>query len=258
MTMSVCADAIDSSRSEDARAALPPTMTPHAIAVLFQRADLALYGDAWRDFLLWANIGPVIGSDHGADGDAASRMRRAFEEWFAFDCEIDERGKTPFDLAARYRFNVTRDIDRSEYANLRRVSASNRASWFRILSAEAVRGVLMLEDLASDQLYEVRDRRLAGELDGVRGGSLVARIAMSHGEWRLVGEPLHMSRRGEANRAHVRFCQLLNVRQPRFADLVRFFHGRDAGRHVGYDVLRDYERAHGVETIWAKLSRGLM
>ncbi|OZG68640.1 hypothetical protein [Bifidobacterium eulemuris] len=258
MTMSVCADAIDSNRAEDSREALPAMMTPHAIAVLFQRADLALYGDAWRDFLLWANIGPTIGSGLGSDGDASSRMRCAFEEWFAFDCEIDEQGETPFDLAARYRFDVTRDIDRSEYANMRRVSASNRASWFTILDADAVRGTLMLEDLASDQLYEVRDRRLAGELDGVRGGALVARIAMSHGVWRLVGEPLHISRRGEANRAHVRFCQLLNVRQPQFADLVRFFHGRDAGRHVRYDALRDYERTHGVETIWTKLSRGLM
>lgn len=254
MTMPVCADAIDSSRSEESLEVLPATMTPRAIAVLFQRADLALYGDAWRDFLLWANIGTT----HGADGDAASRMQCAFEEWFAFDCEIDERGETPFDLAARYRFNVTCDIDKNEYANLRRVSASNRASWFRVLNAEAVRGTLLLEDLASDQLYEVRDRRLAGELDGVRGGALVARIAMSYGVWRLVGEPLHILRRGEANRAHVRFCQLLNVRQPQFADLVRFFHGRDAGRHVAYDALRDYERAHGVETIWTKLSRGLM
>lgn len=254
MTMPVIAGAMERNEFDRNAQALPTMLMPHAVVELFKRADLALYGDARRDFLLRANVDP----DRAVHGDAKMTLRRAFEEWFVFDCELDAHGVTPFDIVARYQFDVLGAIDRREYANLRCVSTTQRVSWFRVLDANAVSGKLLLEDLAGEELYEVLDRHISGEIDGVRRGVLVGRIAQSYGAWRLVGSPLRLSRREETDRAHMRFCRLAALRQPQFVDYVRFFYGRNTGRHASYDALDEYERSNGVEGVWAKLSRGCL
>lgn len=255
MTMTVIDDTIDRRPDKhDGAGGTPcePTMIqPHAIAELFKRVDLSLYGDARRDFLAQVDLEP----NRKPDKDFDAMMQRAFEDWFTFDCELDICGQTPFDIASRYLRRKLNCIGRREYTDLREVSATNRASWYRIIDANAVSGRIWLEDRAGGDVYAVHARELASRCDGTKRGTLVGRIAEARGVWKVIGTPLHLSRREDADRAHMRFCRMLGQRRPQYADLVRFLFGRDTGAWVDAAPSRDYERIHGVEDVWAKLSR---
>ena len=228
-------------------------MTPRCVADLFRRADLAFYADARRDFLTQTRPRRQAGCDKMFD----DRIERCFEEWFAFDCELSRCGDTPFDVAAKYWRGVKGALDVDEYRELRQLSKTNVASWFHVVDSDASIGRLWLGDCSGGIVYAVADRALSARLDGVRRGALVGRIAQSRGAWRLLGEPLYVSRREEPDRAYANFCQLLGVRRPLYADLVRLLFGSSADVHADYSMMRDYERNHGVETLWSKLRNGL-
>ena len=263
MTMIVSDDTIDRKpewRNPGGASETEPAMiAPHAIAELFKRVDLALYGDARRDFLARANLEPNRRPDEAYD----AAMQRAFENWFAFDCELDVCGQTPFDLASRYLRRKLKCIGRRAYTDLREVSATNRASWYRIVDANAASGRIWLEDRAGSDVYAVHARELAAEFDGTRRGTLVGRIAEARGVWKMIGTPLHVSRREDADRAHLRFCRMLSERRPQYVDLVRFLYGRDTGNPADCMPWHGTEHApgpgtmnaHVVEELWSKLSR---
>lgn len=275
MTMTTAIATMDG--EEDFGGPRPATLEPAVIAELFRRVDLALYGDARRDFLRLAGLGngiaglgglgsfgrlggtsPITSSSIGSNKEIGARIERYFEEWFAFDCELNRRGETPFGIASQYLHGVLECIDLDEYRELQEVTSTNRASWFRIVDANAVSGRLWLEDQAGGDVYAVHDRSLAARFDGMRRGTFVGRIAASRGVWRLIGEPLRLSRREDDDRAHARFCQLLDARRPTYVDLVRLLYGRESNTNADWNEERDYTRNHGVETLWSRLTNFLL
>ena len=225
------------------------TIPAQAIVALFQRVDLALYGDARRDFLARAGLDPRPSAD------------QAFAEWFAYDCRLDAQGRTPFDITARYLREVTGRIGERQYRDLREVAATNRASWFRVIEADASNGRLWLDDRAGGGVTAVRDPGLAHWFDGTRRGTFVGRIAESRGIWHVVGRPLRVSRREHDDRASLGWNALLKERRPGYADLVRLLYGHDrpcsgrpgGARPVDREALDAYERTHGVEALWGRL-----
>lgn len=224
---------------------------PHEVAQLFQRVDLALYGDAQRGFI--QRVSPDPG--RVSDARALAVLRNAFEEWLTFDCQLDERGSTPFAMACRYWHEVTGQLDDEGYRDARDIGETQKAGWFRILAADAANGVLTLADRADGREIRLDSQRLANALDGVCEGTLVGRVAHMAGHWHLIGAPLKVSRRASNGIESVRYGRLAAMRRPGFADLVRMLYGTPAGLHASYASLAAYERSHGTETLWRALVR---
>lgn len=223
----------------------------HDVALLFQRVDLALYGDAHRGFIKRVNPDPR----RVTDAWAVRTLRQAFEEWFAFDCRLDETGTTPFDMACRYWREVTGRLGEAEWLTARQISRTERTGWFRVSDASASAGTLTVWDCAGGASRCVHDRRMSAVLDGVRDGTLVGRLARTGASWRLIGTPLMVSRKLEDEWARTRYCQLAPVRHPGFADLTRLLYGLPGGLHASYESLSAYERTHGTESLWRALTR---
>ena len=221
----------------------PAILDTKDVVDMFKQCNLAVYAEARREFYREVSLNPFKPYPEGL----LRMIEWQFWDWFSFDCSISDIGLTgdessdmrvelvhnkdngisPFRAMAEYVYAVDPQVGERKLQDFRDIDDTNFASMFWIKDANAVKGIMTVEDLINGGIYDVASPQ-AAEYDGTRGGLIVNRIARVRGRWQGCAIPIYEAHRpddpktGEAIARSFRHSGY----RPDFPGLVRFFYGR--------------------------------
>lgn len=243
--MTTTIDGIDDIRDDSN--ARPPGGMPAAlldtadIARFFERQEPDLYYECKREFDREVDLNPYKRHSEAV----LDLVRWMFYDWFAFECSIAltgeedadgfprcarvpaDKGVSPFCFMTKLAY-VRDMIDDAVHSDLNEVDATNKATIFWILDANASTRMMRLEDVMHGGEYTVFGGAIAARYDGAHGGTLVNRIARVRGTWRFCAVSLYEARRPDTPEVRGLLIKSFGKGgyQPDFPGLVRFFYGR--------------------------------
>ncbi|KAB8288130.1 hypothetical protein DSM100685_1805 [Bifidobacterium avesanii] len=194
----------------------PAILYPGDVADIMRELQTDEYRKARRAFSRRLGIDP---RDVG-DPEFRGYVTYLFNEWLTYDVRLDEdNGLTPFDFVAMGAYGRGL-LSEGQFEDMREVSESNFVSWFWMLGVSAATRLVRIEDLASGEVYEIRDAETAARYDGAPGGSMVARLARVRDAWHFVSPPPAVLREPYDDRERRRVTMLVQMRQPDFLGLL--------------------------------------
>lgn len=188
----------------------PAILDTKDVVDMFKQCNLAVYAEARREFYREVSLNPFKPHPEGL----LRMIEWQFWDWFSFDCSISDIGLTgdegsdmrvelvhnkdngisPFRAMAEYMYAVDPQVGERNLQDFRDIDDTNFASMFWIKDANAVKGIMTVEDLINGGIYDVASPQ-AAEYDGARGGLIVNRIARVRGRWQGCAIPIYEAHR---------------------------------------------------------------